>query len=534
MAANNGQQAQQTWNIKQILDWTCGFLERHGDEHPRLSAEWLLCDVMGLSRVELYVNYDKPLNEDERARMREAVRRRAAGEPLQYVTGETAFRHIVLRCEKGVLIPRPETEVLVDAALEGVDAAAAAAGGLPCRVLEVGCGTGCISLSLAYERPGTKVTATDLSPAAIDLATRNRASLGLDDAVDLVECDLASGVDPALAGTFAVLVSNPPYIPTAVLVDEVPPEVKDNEPELALDGGADGLDVFRRLLELAPGALCPGGMLACELYEGHLDQAAELVRNAGGWASVEVREDLARRPRVLVAVREGKLPASSSVAAEKIVRVDPADPDPAVVARVAEVLADGGVAVLPTDSVYGLSCAVAPNNPAHRRIFDIKRRDLRQTLPWFVSREGGLDRWGRDVPDYARALAKKFWPGALTLVVRAADDIDPEYLQAADPLHPAAGGTVALRAPGSELIEAVLAELDAPLAQTSANLHGKPAATSAAELDPALVCAADLVVDGGEAPLAEASTIVDCTGAVPVILRPGAIPAAAILAACAG
>lgn len=108
--ADNG--SQRTWNIKQIIDWTCGYLERHGDEHPRLSAEWLLCDVMGLSRVELYVNYDKPLSEDERARMRAAVQRRAAGEPLQYVTGETAFRHIVLRCEKGVLIPRPETEVL--------------------------------------------------------------------------------------------------------------------------------------------------------------------------------------------------------------------------------------------------------------------------------------------------------------------------------------------------------------------------------------------------------------------------------------
>lgn len=526
MAAQNNQQ---TWNIKQIIDWTCGYLERHGDEHPRLSAEWLLCDVMGLSRVELYVNYDKPLNEEERAKMREAVQRRAAGEPLQYVTGETAFRHIVLRCEKGVLIPRPETEVLVDAALEGVDAAVSAAGGLPCRVLEVGCGTGCISLSIAYERRGTKVVATDLSPAAIDLAARNRDSLGLTDAVELVECDLASGVDPELAGTFAVLVSNPPYIPTSVLAEEVPAEVKDNEPELALDGGDDGLDVFRRLLELAPGALCPGGMLACELYEGHLDKAAELVRDAGGWASVEVREDLTRRPRVLVAVREGELPASSAVAAEKTLHVDPGNPEPEVVSRVAGTLREGGVAVLPTDSVYGLACAVSPDNPAHRRIFDIKKRDLRQTLPWFVSREGGLERWGRDVPDYARRLAQRFWPGALTLVVRAAEDIDPEYLQLADPLRPEAGGTVALRAPGSDFIEALLAELGCPIAQTSANLHGKPAATSAEGLDAAIVCAADVVVDGGEAPLAEASTIVDCTGTVPRVLRAGAIGVADVI-----
>lgn len=528
------QQTQQAWTIKRVLDWTSGYLERKGDEHARLSAEWLLCDVTGLTRVELYVNFGRELTADELSRMHAAIERRAAGEPLQYVTGETAFRHIVLRCEKGVLIPRPETEILVDVALEGVDAAAAAAAGRPARVLEVGCGTGCIALSIASERPGTQVVATDLSPAAIALATRNREALGLDQSVELVECDLASGVDAQLMGTFALLVSNPPYIPTSVLAEEVPPEVKDNEPELALDGGADGLDVFRRLLELAPRALCPGGMLACELYEGHLDQAADLVRRQPGWAKVEVREDLTRRPRVLVAVREGALPAVSSVAGEKTVTVDPQAPDEATVSRVADVLEAEGVVALPTDSVYGLACIVAPQNPAHRRIFQIKGRDLRQTLPWFVSREGGLERWGRDVPDYALRLAERFWPGALTLVVAAAEDIDPEYLQAADPLDPSRGGTVALRAPGSEFIEALLRELDAPLAQTSANPHGAPAATSAETLDAALVREVDLVVDGGPSPLAQASTIVDCTGAAPRVLREGAIPASEVMAAAAG
>ena len=297
-----------TWTIKGVLDWTCGYLERKGDEHPRLSAEWLLAAVTGLSRVELYVNFDRPLEPAELAAMHAAIERRAAGEPLQYVTGEMPFRHIVLRCERGVLIPRPETEVLVDAALEGVDAAAAQRSDeaeRPVRVLEVGTGTGCVALSIASERPGTHVTATDLSPRAIELARRNREALGLEDAVDIVECDLASGVDPELMGSFSVLVSNPPYIPTRVLAEEVPAEVADFEPELALDGGADGLDVFRRLLDLAPVALAPGGMLAVELFEGSLEDAAALVRAQGGWASVEVREDLTHRPRVLVAVREG-------------------------------------------------------------------------------------------------------------------------------------------------------------------------------------------------------------------------------------
>ena len=308
--------AQEAWTIKRILDWTSGYLERKGDEHPRRSAEWLLADVMGLSRVELYTNFDKPLTPEEQSKMHKAIERRAAGEPLQYVTGEMAFRHIVLRCERGVLIPRPETELLVEAALEGVDAWAAraaasesteesAADTQPVRVLEVGTGTGCIALSLASERPGTQVVATDLSETAIALATRNREALGLEDAVTLVQTDVAADVAPELMGTFAVLVSNPPYIPTAVLATEVPAEVADHEPGLALDGGDDGLDVFRRLLELAPRALAPGGMLAVELFEESLDQTAELTRAQGGWATVEVREDLTHRPRFLVATREG-------------------------------------------------------------------------------------------------------------------------------------------------------------------------------------------------------------------------------------
>ena len=250
---------QDIWTIKRVLDWTCGYLERKGDEHPRLSAEWLLAAVTGLSRVELYVNFDKPLEAAELDEMHAAIERR------------------------------------IDAALSDEK---------DVRVLEVGTGTGCIALSLASERPGTHVVATDLSERAIELATRNREALGLEGAVDIVECDLASGVDSELMGTFSVLVSNPPYIPTRVLSEEVPTEVRDFEPGLALDGGPDGLDVFRRLLDLAPTALAPGGMLAVELYEGSLDDAAALVRERDGWSSVEVREDLTHRPRVLVARRE--------------------------------------------------------------------------------------------------------------------------------------------------------------------------------------------------------------------------------------
>lgn len=292
------------WTVRRILSWTTGYLERKGDEHPRLSAEWLLSNASGLSRVEIYMNFDRPLTPGELDLMRDGVRRRGAGEPLQYVTGEMPFRHIVLRCEKGVLIPRPETEVLVDAALEGVDAAFARGGEdtMP-RVLEVGAGTGCIACSIAGEREDAIVIATDISPQAVALAWRNAEALGLGGRVDVVECDLVAGVPDELMGTFAVLVSNPPYIPSDV-VPTLPVEVQGFEPGLALDGGPDGLDVFRRLLDVAPRALASGGMLCVELFEENVHDAALLVEEQPGWASVEVRDDLTHRPRVLVAVRE--------------------------------------------------------------------------------------------------------------------------------------------------------------------------------------------------------------------------------------
>ncbi len=298
--------AAEVWTVRRILQWTTDYLEGKGDEHPRLSAEWLLSNATGLSRVEIYMNFDKPLTMGERDLMREGVRRRGAGEPLQYVTGEMPFRHIVLRCEKGVLIPRPETEILVDAALEGVDAALGGADGgeqAMARVLEVGVGTGCISCSIAGEREQTIVVGTDVSAQAAALARRNAEALGLGGRVDVVECDLVAGVPNELAGTFAVLVSNPPYIPSDV-VPTLPMEVQGFEPGLALDGGPDGLDVFRRLLAEAPRLLAPAGMLCVELFEENVHDAALLVEEQGGWASVEVRDDLTHRPRVLVAVQE--------------------------------------------------------------------------------------------------------------------------------------------------------------------------------------------------------------------------------------
>lgn len=386
--------ANETWTIRRCLDWTRDYLKDRGDERPRLSAEWLLSGVTGLSRTEIYVNFDKPMSSEELAAMHTAVVRRAKGEPLQYIIGETSFRTIDVMCEPGVLIPRPETELLVEEVLayldrEVIGAAPAAARGrveLPwnaeveaalqaeiaaakekdeapvverqlrdddfdtledgegtietadgaegdadvlgaapveegefsegapaqdgesgqircARVLEVGCGTGCISLSIASERSGrAQCVAIDIEPRAVDLSIRNRDALGISPAdVDVRLGNLVSPLNRETEwGTFDVLVSNPPYIPSAVM-ESLPHEVADFEPALALDGGADGLDIFRRLVNAAPHMLRPGGLLACELYEGHLDAAADLCRSAG-MHDVRIVDDFTGRPRIVLAL----------------------------------------------------------------------------------------------------------------------------------------------------------------------------------------------------------------------------------------
>ena len=501
------------WTINRCLTWTRDYLARKGDEHARLSAEWLLSAATGKDRTGLYMAFDEPLSPDELSRMHGFIERRAKGEPLQYITGKTSFRFIEVACAPGVLIPRPETELLVDAALEGIDAASAMN---PVRVLEVGCGTGCVSCAIASERPGTLVTATDISPTAAALARENRDALGLASSVDIIECDLVSGVSPKLMGTFAVLVSNPPYIPDDVM-RKLPDEVANFEPELALAGGADGLDVYRRLLDAAPRALVPGGMLAVELHEDALDAAADLAREQGCWKSVEVRRDLTGRTRFIAARLAGELPAAAPVHEPegRIVPCNQDEPSPEVIADAASVLRAGGVVVMPTDSVYGIGAAATPDNPGHRRIFDIKRRDLAQTLPLLVSDASELDRLAVDVPAWAHTLAERLWPGALTLVVHASEAVPREFQRE--------NGTVALRVPNSALVRELAREVG-PLAVTSANTHGMPAPATSDDIERRIADAADLTLAAGPTPAGAASTIVDTTSGEPRIVRQGPIP----------
>lgn len=304
------------WTIKAALDWTQGYLERKGDENPRISAQWLLADATGLRRIDLYTHLDQPLSTDERAVLRDYVQRRGTGEPLQYITGEVGFRHIVVHVRPGVLIPRPETEVLVSEGLSLLSPAPRprpvdddsppdeVAGEEPSLLVADLCtGSGCIACSLAYEHPLVHVVATDIAHAATALARDNVALLDLSDRIEVMTCDLGEGIDEGLMGSFDLILSNPPYVPTGVL-GGLSPEVVDREPSLALDGGADGLDVFRRLLPWSRHALKPQGGFACELHETCLGEAARLAIDEG-FIDVHIVADLAGRPRVLTARMPG-------------------------------------------------------------------------------------------------------------------------------------------------------------------------------------------------------------------------------------
>ncbi|MEL7666733.1 MAG: peptide chain release factor N(5)-glutamine methyltransferase [Actinomycetota bacterium] len=288
--------AERVWTVKDALEWTCEYLGRKDDEHPRRSAEWLLSSATGLSRVELYAYHDRPLSGDERACYRTLVARRAEGMPLQYVTGEMPFRHLVVHVEPGVFIPRPETEVLVDVVLEHLADVPEPV------VLDLCTGSGCVAVSIASEHPGARVWAVDLSEQAVATTRRNAGNANVADRVQSLHGDLFDPLPQELIGTVDFVVSNPPYIPSADLPD-LPAEILGFEPALALDGGSDGLHTFRRIAGEVGRWLAPGGGLAVELDSGCVASAAGELR--GTFEGVTVRRDLAGRERIVYA-RKGR------------------------------------------------------------------------------------------------------------------------------------------------------------------------------------------------------------------------------------
>ena len=281
------------WTPLKLIAWTQDFFAKKAVDAPRLTAELLLARALSCDRVRLYLDFDKPLAEPELARYRELVRRRAEGEPTAYLLGTKEFFGRPFRVDARVLVPRPETELLVEVAL-----AALPAGG---RALDLCTGSGCIAVSLALGRPGATVVATDVSEDALALARENADALGA--VVDFATGDLWAAVHGG--PPFDVIASNPPYIPAKELAG-LPREVR-REPCIALDGGEDGLAVLRRIVAGAPARLAPGGTLCLEMHESHVETLPALCR-AAGFARAEARRDLAGLPRLTVATLATPLP----------------------------------------------------------------------------------------------------------------------------------------------------------------------------------------------------------------------------------
>ena len=261
--------------LAEVLKGAADYLSARGIDTPRLDAELLLARAVGLQRIELYTQHDRPLTEAERGQARELVRRRGAREPLAYVLGDWDFRRLTLKTDRRALVPRPETEVLVERCLELLDGIETP------RIVDVGTGTGAIALSLKHECPNAHVIATDRSADALALAQENREATGLD--VELVETDLLDG----LAGPFDLVVSNPPYVAAEELC-ALEPELAHEPQDALVDRGQT-----QRLIESAR-----SGWLVLEVHEARASGVATHMKDAG-YSGVRVSQDLAGRDRIV-------------------------------------------------------------------------------------------------------------------------------------------------------------------------------------------------------------------------------------------
>lgn len=283
---------EQPLTVLDVLGRAEGFLRDRGSASPRLDAQMLLAHVLACDRVRLYMDYAKPLKDDERAAYREAVRRRANGEPVAYLVGEREFWSLPFAVDGRVLIPRPDSETLIEQAQSLFEHAA------PTNFADVGTGSGCLAAALASAFPDALGLAIDACPEALQVAGENLAKLGFAGRVELRQGHL---LEPLTGERVDLICANLPYIPSAD-IQGLPEDVRDHEPRRALDGGPDGLDLIRELVLSAPGALKESGCLLLEVGQGQAKVVADLCRQAG-FGQVGTRADLGGIARVVSAQR---------------------------------------------------------------------------------------------------------------------------------------------------------------------------------------------------------------------------------------
>jgi release factor glutamine methyltransferase len=470
-----------------------------GSGLPASEVRRIVERASGYEGSDYHLGLDQPVPARAAASFAAMVERRLAGEPLQYVVGSWGFRRLDLFVDRRVLIPRPETEVLVEVAL----AELARYGRGPVAV-DLGTGSGAIALSIAVESPSATVWATDASADALEVAAANVAGAGtlVGRRVRLAEGSWFDALPASLRGTVSLIVSNPPYIGDD---EPLPSEVGDWEPPSALRAGPTGLEDVATIVTGALEWLLPrGGSLVVEIAPHQAADALALARDAG-FASAEILPDLASRDRVLLArtvlTADSRRPRRESA-----------------VKSAGEALRAGLVVAVPTDTVYGV--AVDPSVPgAIDRLFAVKHRPREVSIAVLVASPDDASRLAV-VSGRAARLMARFWPGPLTIVFeRAAGVVDLDL--GGDP------ATVGVRCPDHDLVRSLAGEVG-PLATTSANRHHEPTPTDAAGVAAVFGDEVAVVVDGGVCAGAP-STVVSVVGGELSLLREGRLRWAEIL-----
>ncbi len=291
--------AAETWTIRRLLEWTAGFFTRKAVDSPRLSAELLLSHVLAATRIKLYTELDRVLSEDPLNRYRELVKRAGEHEPIAYLTGKAHFFNLEFEVTRDVLIPRPDTETIVEHVLQQ---ARLGQGMEQPRVLDLCTGSGCIAAAIAHHLKSATVLAMDVSEAAIAVARKNIERLQLSDRVLLAVGDLYEPLKTQItAAPFNVIVSNPPYIPSADIA-KLDRNVRDYEPHIALDGGNDGLGIVGRIFAEAPQRLLPGGRVYVEIQFDQGPAALDIAR-AAGFLDSRIIKDNSGHDRVVLGIQ---------------------------------------------------------------------------------------------------------------------------------------------------------------------------------------------------------------------------------------
>ena len=281
------------WTIDSLLRWAAGYFDSRHIDSPRATAEILLAHGLGMARIDLYLRYDQPLTDDELGRFKTLVQRRVRREPVAYIVGEKEFWGLELAVSPHVLIPRPETECVVETILDRTLASKPAR---PQRVLELGVGSGAIVLALAKERPGNHYFALDRSVGALALARENARRHGLDQRIAFFAGNWFQTLAPAQR--FDLIVGNPPYIASGEMM-HLAPEIRQYEPAGALDGGADGLTDIERIIQEAPGYLTPAGHLVLEIGYDQGEAVKVLAEATGKYLPPQVKSDYSGHDRVV-------------------------------------------------------------------------------------------------------------------------------------------------------------------------------------------------------------------------------------------